>query len=242
MALVAALVPAIPTSALAQAPPSAQALMARHDSLSGGRAVLDRRQSMRLVGRFTIAAAGIDAPLEILKAKPDRYLFRVDLGAGGELLQGYDGRIAWAVQPGPVAMLLTGEQAEQVASQGDFYADLHDLSRFASLETVGDTVFEGRRVWQVRLMRANGAEVREFFDVVTGLSAGAVTTAPGPGGPLRAVSVYSDYREFDGFRVATRIVQRTPAMEFVLRITALEFDTVDAAALEPPASVKALIK
>ncbi len=225
----------------AQSLPTAEALAARHDSLVGGRAALDAHQSMRLMGRFTFAAAGIDAPLEILKVRPNKYLFRTSLGPMGEVLQGFDGANAWASQPGQPAMLIVGPQAEQIATQADFFGDLHDLTRFTSLETVGEETFEGRRSWKVKLTRPSGDIVYEYFDVETGLSAGGATTLDGPMGRTENISVFSDYRDFDGYRTATRVVQRQAQVEFVISIVAIEFDRVEESAVALPEALRALV-
>jgi hypothetical protein len=242
--LLGALVPlALAASGLAaQSLPDAQALIARHDSLVGGRVALESRTSMRLMGTFTLAAAGIDAPLEILKRRPDQYLFRTSLGPMGDIQQGYDGATAWAVQPGQGAMLLTGEQGAQIAEQADFFADLHDLTRFTALETVRDTTFEGKRAFEVQLTRTDGNVMREFFDVVTGLSLGSTVSVETPMGPRTATVTYADYRDFEGLRMATRIVQRNAQFEVVLTIVAVEFDRVTAEDVALPEAVKALIK
>lgn len=226
----------------AQGLPTAQSLAARHDSLVGGRATLEAHQSVRMIGSFSLAAAGIDAPLEILKVRPNKYLFRTSMGQLGELLSGYDGRTAWVIQPGQGPVILDGEQAAQVAEQGDFFGDLHDTTKFESMETLEETEFEGRRAYKVRLARPNGTVVHEYFDVATGLSAGGSMSVPTPLGPMEMVTVLSDYREFGGMRVATRVVQKNPQFEVVLSIVSVEFDTIDPSAVALPESVKALVK
>lgn len=226
----------------AQALPDARTLIGRHDSLVGGRAVLEARTSVRLIGNFTLAAAGIDAPLEILKRKPDQYLFRTSLGAMGDIMQGYDGTTAWAVQPGQGAMLLTGPQGAQIAEQADFFADLHDLTRFSAVETVQDTTFEGKRAYEVKLTRTDGNVMREYFDVETGLSLGSTIRVQTPTGPVESKITYADYREFEGLRMATRIVQTNAQFDVLLTIVAVEFDRVTAEDVAMPEAVKALIK
>jgi hypothetical protein len=222
--------------------PTPQALMARHDSLIGGRAVLEARESMRITGVLTIAMAQIESPFEILKRKPHSYQLRSTLGLLGELRQGFDGTTAWTMAPGEPPAILIGEQREQVMRQADFYGDLHDTTRFKSARTVGEADFEGRRVYEVHMVRHDGSELTEYFDMATGLSAGGVTSSESPTGRVRQVSVHTDYKEFDGYRVASRIVQRNPNFEVVLSITKVEFNTVDAASVALPDAVKALVK
>ena len=222
--------------------PSPQSLMARHDSLIGGRAILEQHQSLRMVGTLTLSAAGITAPLEILKVRPNKYLFRTSLGPMGEILSGFDGATAWAIQPGQGPIILEGAQAEQVALQADFFGDLHDLSKFSHVETLEIAEFEGRRAYTIRMSRADGAVVHGYFDVETGLSAGVSHSLETPMGKQEMVTIYSDYTNFDGLLVATRVVQRNPQFEVVLTISAVEFDVLDPAAVALPESVKALIK
>jgi len=222
--------------------PTPEALAARHDSLVGGRALLETKQSVRMLGTFTLAAAGIDAPLEILKVRPNKYLFRTNLGQMGEILSGYDGNVAWAIQPGQGPLVLTGDQAAQVAEQADFFGDLHDFARFTKSETEAEIVFQERPAYRVRFERRNGTIVHEYFDVETGLSLGGSTTVESALGKLEMVTILSEYKEFGGVRVATRVVQQNPQFNVVLSIALVEYDTIDSTAVALPESVKALVK
>jgi hypothetical protein len=221
--------------------PSAAVLAARHDSLVGGRAALDALTSIRLLGRFSIPAAGLDAPLEILKQKPNRFVFRTVMGEQGEIVQGFDGNVGWSMRPGEGARLLQGAERDQVMQQADFFGDLHDLSRFASAETVGAVEFEGRPTWQVRLVRPSGDTLYEYFDRETGLSAGGAVDIPTGLGRVRQKTLYGDYRTFGPLRIATTIVQRQPDFDVIIRIAFVELDTVREEDLALPDGVKALI-
>lgn len=228
-------------SAAAQFPTPHQ-LMMRHDSLIGGRAVLEQRESMRISGMLTIPMAQIESPFEILKRKPSAYHLRTSLGPLGEMRQGFDGTTAWAMPPGEPPVILTGEMREQVIRQADFFGDLHDTTKFKTATTVGETDFENRRVYEVRVVRHDGTELTEYFDKSTGLSAGGITSSDSPGGKVQQVAVHTDYKDFGGYRVASRIVQRNPNFEVILTIQAVEFDKVDSASVALPDAVKALIK
>lgn len=242
LALLVGVLLAVPRFAVRAQAPTPQSITARHDSLVGGRAALEAHRSMRLVGTYAIPDAGILAPLEILKLRPDKYLFRTTFGPIGEILSGYDGTNAWAVQPGQGAILLEKEMAKQVADQADFFGDLHDLSRFALVELAGETELEGRPVQRVRMVRASGDTIVEFFDLSSGLSAGSLTVASGPLGRSETTTLVGEYKDFGGLKVATRIEQRTPQYRLIISILSVEFDTVDEAAVEPPESVRLLIK
>ncbi len=239
---VLALLPLLAGRSRAQSLPTPQVLAARHDSIIGGRAALEAHQSLRLTGSFAIPDMGLDAPIEILKRRPNQYLMRATLGPLGEMLSGYDGAVAWTVQPGAGALILEGETATQVRDQADFFGDLHDYSRFAHVETLEPVEFEGRRAYPVRMVRASGDTLTEFFDVSTGLSAGSRTAIRTPMGRIEMTSIVGDYKVFGGLMVATRIEQRNPQYRMVIVIEKVEFDLLDADALAPPESVRAMIK
>ncbi len=229
-------------TAAAQDLPLAAQLVARHDSLVGGRAVLEAHASMRVRGVMTIPAAGVEAPFEIRKRKPNRYRFHASLGPAAELHQGFDGTTAWAVQAGQPPVILEGDQRDQVVNQANFFADLHDATKFTSMETVRETRFEGRTCHEVRLTRVNGDVVYEYFDVETGLSAGGSSTVASAAGTVTQVSVFTDYRTFDGYRMATRIVQRNPQFEIILSIDTVSFDDVGESEVMAPDTVRALTR
>lgn len=225
----------------AQELPSAASLAARHDSLVGGRAALEQLTSIRLLGNISVPAAGIEAPLEILKLAPNGFLYRSVLGTSGEILRGFDGSVAWSVHPAEGARILTGAEREQLIAQADFFGDLHDLTRFAAAETVGDTVYEGRDSWMVRLVRLPADTLYEYFDRETGYSLGTSFEQRGLLGRQRIRTLYGDYRTFGPLTLATSIVQRLPDTDVVIRIGFVELDKVRAEDLALPDAVKALI-
>lgn len=225
----------------AQELPSASSLAARHDSLVGGRAALESISSIRILGSLSVPAAGIEAPLEILKRAPNQFLFRTVMGNSAEILRGFDGEIAWSVHPAEGPRLLSGAEREQVLAQADFFGDLHDLSRFAAAETLGDTTYEGRSAWEVRYVRAEADTLYEYFDKETGLSLGTAYDQRGPLGRQRIRTLLGDYRSFGPLRLATSIVQRLPDADVVIRIGFVELDKVIESDLALPDAVKALI-
>jgi hypothetical protein len=239
---VSALAVFTPMAAQSQALPTPQQLAARHDSLIGGRAALEARKSVRMVGTFAIPAAGIEAPVEINKLRPNKYLFRTELGPMGEILSGYDGTRAWQIQPGQPPAILDGAAADQIKEQGDFFGDFHDFTRFTSAETVDQTTVDGRKVYRVKMVRPNGDAVMEHYDVETGYSIGGTMSVATPMGAMETTFSYTDYKTFGGMQFATRVMQRNPQFEIIISIASVEFDTLDDAAVAVPEAVKALIK
>jgi len=223
----------------APALPDARALVATHDSLVGGRAAYAPHRSMRTIGTFEFPLAGITAPLEVIKVRPDRLFVRISIPNFGDVMQGYDGVTAWAMQPNNPAQILDGLMASRLIEQATFAGELHDLSRFSSVETVADTTFQGVRVFKVKLTRPTGDIVFEYFNPVTGLSAGGSAQVVTPDGPIESITIFADYKQFGALRLASRVIQRQPGTETILSIVAVEFDTMDTTATIAPEAVRA---
>jgi hypothetical protein len=184
------------------------------------------------------------ATVEIFRAKPDKFFSRTKLGAMGELLEGYDGKVGWSVNPmGP--QLASGEMLDIMKGNADFFANFEDHARYSRAETVERTVFEGRPSYKVRLVRGT-RQATEYFDVVTGLRSGLVVENEVGGGLVESTTTYSDYTDYGGVKFARKISSRSsaggPGGGATITFTNVEYDKVDPAVFDPPASVKALIK
>ncbi len=232
----------VPGTASAQALPLAKDLMDKHDAAVGGRAPLERHTSMRRSGAVSIAAMGMEGQMEMLQDKSGRYVQKIQLGPVGDVVQGFDGKTAWMVQPGMGPMVVDGDQAKEMQRQGDFFGSLHDMNNYASAETMELVDFEGRKCYKVKIVRKAGGEGFEYFDAATGLTAGIVRDVESPMGKTTSTQVVSEYKDFDGMKVPTKILIKNGQFDVAMTFSAIEFDKVDAAAFALPDAVKALVK
>ena len=234
--------PATPASAPAATLPSARSIIDRHIEAVGGRKAILAHTSSHATGTMTVAGAGITGVLDVYSAKPDKSLVKINLGGIGDVFEGFNGTHAWSVSPITGPMLTQGKELAEKKFDADFYSDLHEDGRFASMKTVEKTTFEGRPCYKVSLVRKDGGEDIELYDVETGLKAGAIVTRESQMGPMTVTQVHSDYRKFGGMLLATTMKQTAMGVEQVLKITSVEFDNVAPSMFEPPAQIKALIK
>ena len=191
---------------------------------------------------MTVAGAGITGVLDIYSAKPDKSLLKINLGGIGDLLEAFDGIHAWSVSPITGPMLTQGKELAEKKFDADFYGDLHEDSRYASMKTVEKTTFEGRPCYKVSLVKKDGGEDVDFYDVETGLKAGAVVTRESQMGPMTVTQVHFDYKKFGDMLMATTMKQTAMGVEQLVKIASIEFDNVEPSTFDPPAQIKALIK
>ncbi|HXE79393.1 MAG TPA: hypothetical protein VNK41_01465 [Vicinamibacterales bacterium] len=227
---------AVPAPAL----PSAGDILARHRDAVGGEAAIRKHRSRRVTGHFALTAQGIEGPLEMLAAAPDRLVLRMDVGGLGRIERGYDGSIGWSIDPGVGPRLLEGRELSELRYSADFYSDLKDFSDFESATVLERTTFEGKDCYAVRLVRPDGMEITEYYDVSSGLLAGSRMDSTSAMGRIPTTSVVDEYREFDGVLLPTRARQRAMGVEWLLTIASVEHDVVPDGAFVPPPAIAAL--
>jgi zinc protease len=232
---------AVSSVAGAQALPDAKTLMEKHNTAIGGRAALDKYSSMRISGTIAIPAQGITGTLEIRRAKPNQFVQKLAIPQVGEILQGYDGKVAWATNPMQGPTILQGEMADGLKSQSDFASNFQNPADYVKAETVELVDYEGRKCYKVKVTRGTREGV-EYFDAATGILAGIGGTLPTPQGPIERSTVFREYGDFGGVKFPTRVEQRDGPSVTTITFTTVEFDKLAPNAFELPAAVKALVK
>jgi hypothetical protein len=222
--------------------PSARSIIDRHVKAMGGRAAILAHKSTHAVGTISMPATGITGPIDVYAAAPDKSFVKISLGGVGDLLEGFDGTHGWTLQPMMGPMLKQGKELAEKKFDSDYYSDLHESDRYASMKTVEKTTFEGRPCYKISLVRKDGGEEIEYYDAETGLRAGTIQTRETPMGPITATQVLSDYKKFGPLLVPTTMKQTAMGVEQVLKVTSVEFDNVPPSTFDLPAQIKALIK
>lgn len=222
--------------------PAARTIIDRHIEAIGGRKAVLAHASTRATGALSVPAQGIGGTFELLAARPNKVLLRMTIGGIGDLLDGFDGTNGWSLSLITGPSLSQGKELEQKQFDADFYGELHDPARYASITTVAKTAFDGRPCYKISLVRKDGGEDIEFYDVATGLKAGGIGSRETQMGTITATETRGEYRKFGDLLQPTSITQSAMGVEQVLTFTAFEYDTVPPAAFEPPAAIKALIK
>ena len=227
----------------AQGPlPSGREVVNKFIEAMGGRQVVLAQSGRHTTGSFDIPSQGMSGALDVYAQPPNKMLARVTLQGIGEIVSGFDGTTAWAVNPMMGPMILDSLQAQQTRQQADFYASLYPDDQITSLETVADTTFEGTRSYQVKVTTAWGESYHEFFDRESGLILGSQRNGATPMGNIEILTMVSDWRTVEGMRVPFKSVQRTMGIEQVVTITQVEVTTVPDSVFVLPPEIQALMK
>lgn len=224
----------------ATALPPAKELIAKFVAATNGPAVLAKHTSVRTKGRFEMAAQGVSGDLEMSQARPNKTVLRIDIPGIGQLEEGFDGTTGWSINPMQGPRLKSGRELDTVREESSFGTSSRQGPNVTSAETVEKTELNGESCYKVKVVWKSGRETFDCYSVASGLLVASVGKQESPMGTMEVTNLVSDYKDFGGQKIATRLTQQVMGQEQVLRITTVEYDAADPATFQMPAVIKAL--
>ncbi len=209
----------------------------------GGKDLIMSIKSMHTSGTISIPMMGINGKVDVYAAQPGRMATVMDLPGLGRIETGYDGEYGWNSDPMSGPSLMDEEQIHALAEQSDPNAAAKHRELYSVIEYQGETDFQGQKAHKLRLVRAKGGmEATEFYSTDTGLLLGQESIQPSPMGEMKILSVMSDYKEFDGMKMPTRLQQSIGPNQMVTTIDSVTLNKVDPAVFKRPPAIEALIQ
>lgn len=229
-------------AAEAQQLPAASDLVAKYRTAIGGEEAFAKHQSMTMTGSFSMPAAGITAPFSAWSARPNHAAMLVSIPGFGDIRQGYNGEVAWSLNPMEGPRVLEGAELHQVVDDSDFDSSLRPMAKIASMETVELTKMGGQDCYKVKITWKSERVSHDCYSPETGLLVASVATQESNMGATEAVTLYSDYKSFGGMTLPTRMIIQVMGMEQVLSVSDVSFDSVPEGTFKLPAEIQGLVK
>ena len=154
--------------------------------------------------------------------------------------QGYDGKVAWEVNPMAGSRIKDGVEKAETRIQAHFHEeDWRDVYKKA--ETVGVESVDGKDCYKLVLTPNEGNPITQYFDKKTGLLVKLAMIATTPMGEIPAETLLSDYKEDGGLLQPHKVQQKAMEQEFLITIDHVEYNVdMPADRFDLPADVKAL--
>jgi len=224
--------------------PTPRAILARFVDAIGGEKALKAHNSSTTKGKMELAAMGMSGDLVRYAEAPDKMVMEIEMGGFGTMNQGYNGEVGWSDNPMQGASLLEGKQLAQMRAQASYYGPLSYAELYPQMETLEQTDYNGESAYKVRLVNGDGDETFQYFSAASSLLVGMEMKQENPqmGGTMDVSIKLSDYKDFGGGLVPTTTVMQMMGMEIRQTVDEVTYDDVEDASLEPPDSVKALMK
>jgi hypothetical protein len=249
-AVIAAGLPQLRLRAQSVPLPTAKEIVAKYDQALGGEDAIRRHTSstMRGTGEVPSPTGPVTLPFIFYAGAPYLRLERTALPSHqGDVLNGFDGQLAWGYDPRSGPVIATGDDRESAKRDADFYYPLDELTWFKSMETAGLEEFEGQHCYHLHGINNWNKSNDHFYDAQTGLLAGYEFEADMPDGPALIHEIFSDYRNVDGVLVPMKqTVKFKPkkggawTVAQVLTFRSVTFNDVDPTTFVPPQAVRDL--
>ncbi|MFN2566364.1 MAG: hypothetical protein ABR499_15315 [Gemmatimonadaceae bacterium] len=231
------------TTTISSSLPAGRALIDRYVQVVGGREAVTRHNTIRSVGMFEMPAAGMKGEFTLVQVAPNKMAMTMNLPGMGQMWTGFDGTTGWSVNPMQGPRVLEGRELDQLRDESGPGAMLRAADRVRSAETVELTTLGGQQCYKVKITYHSGRESFDCYSPETGLLVGMIQRQESPMGSVEITTLVSDWKEFGGLKVPTRLRAQMMGQEMVQTIDRVEFDRPeDVKAVEMPKQVKPLVK
>jgi hypothetical protein len=105
--------------------PTVKEVLDKYVAALGGRAANERIKTRTMKGTFELAPMGIKGALESFSAAPDKVYSKTNLQGIGEIVEAFDGKTAWGVNPMQGSRDKSGEELLQTKLAGNFYREVN---------------------------------------------------------------------------------------------------------------------
>ena len=142
--------------------PTIDQLLDKQIQAVGGRAALEKLQSITGKGTVAVEVAQIQGNIELYQ-KPDKSLQIVDLGAAGKTREGFDGTVGWVEQPGAGVIEKSGLELAEAKRGAIMPRELKMKQLYPKMTVVRQDTADGRPAILVEATPAEGPVVKLFF-------------------------------------------------------------------------------
>jgi hypothetical protein len=220
--------------------PTASDIFRKSIEAIGGEAAIRKHTSMVTKGTLSMPAAGMSGKLEVITLAPNKILTLLEILGVGNITQGFDGTVGWRIDPMVGPSLIEGSMLEELKKSSDMYKDLDPSKIWTKAETKGAVNFGGVPCYEIAVTGGPG-DGALYYDIQTGLTRGMMLTVESPMGKMPSTTMMSDYKEFDGVKIATRTDIETMNMKQVLVVDSVDYKSIDPAIFNLPPEIKALV-
>jgi hypothetical protein len=169
-------------------------------------------------------------------------MMRINISGIGMIENGFDGTTAWQINPMQGPRIMTGKELDAVREESSFGASSRMGPNVASAETLERTEMNGEACYKVKVVWKSGRETFDCYSVASGLLVATVAKQESPMGTVEVTTLVSDYKDFGGQKIATRLTQQAMGQEQVLVLTSVDYDAAPDSTFRMPAAIKALVE
>ena len=203
--------------------PEAKEIIERYVRALGGRDALSKHKSRYEKGTIELSPMGIKGTVETFSRSDDRALTKLSIDGIGDILEGFDGKTAWSINPVQGNRIKSGTELAQAKRNSTFRRELNLDKMYDGLKVRGIEKVGERDTYVVVASSAGLPDDILYFDTETGLLMRSDSIVVTPEGNQAMSSFYDDYREVEGIKSAFKVRAKTPAFEINTAVAEVKY-------------------
>lgn len=159
-----------------------------------------------------ISQMGMELPMEMKMKRPNKFRLEIEM-QGQKMIQAYDGEKGWMIAPwlSPDPQDLSGDQLKQAMDQAYLEGELYNFKEKGhTADFIGKVNLEGKEAYKIKLTTNDGSVKDYFIDVETYLIVMIKAKLSAMGQEIEVEQKMSEYKNFNGVNMATKIESNTP--------------------------------
>lgn len=202
--------------------PTAQEIVAKFTKAVGGREAAEKIKSWTTKGTVELSPMGIQGTFEQIASAPDRSFTKLTLAGIGDILDGYDGKTAWSINPIQGSREKTGTELLQTKLTNNFYRDINLDKLYPKMEVKGIEKVGGKDAYVVSATPEGLPASTMYFDVDSGLLVRADNTILAPEGQQPVTVFIEEMKQVDGVMVPSKVRTKLPSFEMIMTVTEIK--------------------
>ncbi len=190
---------------------------------------------------YTIQASieqmGMEIPMTMKLKRPDKFRMEMEM-QGQKMVQAYNGEKGWMIAPwvSSEPQDLTGAELSQAMDQANFDGELYNYKeKGTEASLVGKVNVEDTPMYNIKLTDKNGTTKNYFIDAEDYLIRKVKARVNAQGQEVEVEQNLSDYKEFGGVKMPTKIESKNPMGTAVITFKEISYnDNIDDSIFEKP--------
>ncbi len=199
--------------------PTVQEILAKYVQAIGGKAANEKIKSRTSKGTIELMPMGVKGTIEGFAAAPDKSLTKMSLAGVGEIVEAYDGKTAWSVNPISGNRDKQGVELAQTALSYNFYRDINLDKLYQKMELKGVEKVGADDAYVIVATRGDLPSETFYFNTKTGLLVRQDMTLETPEGKTTTKNFFEDFRDVDGVKIPFKSRSVLPQFEAITILT-----------------------
>lgn len=181
--------------------PGVDTILDKYVQATGGKAAYRKLTSRVIKGTIEGIPGMAALGWEMYAKAPNKTLSVVEITGFGSVTEGYDGRVAWANNPGMGAREKTGDELAKVKRESDFYREIKLKTIYPGLACTGKEKVNDEDAYVLEAKATASSQDKMYFSAKSGLMLRQDAEFDTPQGRVKTVVYPEDYRTVDGIKM-----------------------------------------